>query len=212
MKLNNFLKISPIYFFVSFFIFLTLLYACAMKTSPNIVLSSQDNKKIPIKVGYYLAPKLTDVRYSKKAGSLLVWSSPLLLATTTASSIKVGETLCNGVQTVLQAAFDEVIKIPSMDTDLKSQNIKAVVIPELLFLDINVPMMSSRDEAAIVKMKWTVEDADKNILYVKEITSEVHEFCYVDSCRKKLLHRAIQDHFQKAYDSIIQQKCWEAVK
>ena len=209
MKLKNMLSIT----FTSFFVFSIFLSACAMKTSPNVTLSPKDDKKIPIKVGYYIDPSINNLKYSTKGtGSVGLFLFSPLAATAASGDIQVDETVCNGVDTVLKTAFNEVVSLSSLDLDFESQNIKAVFIPELLYFDINVPVGSTQDEKAMIKVKWTVMDSNKQTLFVREITGEAQGLCYKNSCRKELLHKAIQDHCQKAYDIFVEQRFWAEVK
>lgn len=190
-----------------------LINACTLKTTKAVSLTVPKEKKIPIRVGYYLQPGLSDLKYSKKT----------LFART---DLLIGETMCNGIEAVLSASFEDVIKLSSLDIDLTSQKIKAVVIPEIISIDMNIPftgsplilfglpyfLMNGEDVQAIVKMKWTITDTEKNILYVKTIIGEARNFCRTKGCKRDVMELAIKDQFQKAIESILTKEWVKPIK
>jgi hypothetical protein len=210
MKSTKFLKLLIIFLGI-----LILLNACTLKTTKAVSLTVPKEKKIPLRVGYYVEPNLSKLKYLKKT---LGGEANLLI----------GETMCNGIEAVVSASFEDVIKLSSLDIDLTSQKIKAVVIPEIISIDMNIPLttasasipafglssllMKGEDVQAIVKMKWTITDTEKNILYVKTITGEGHNFCKTVWCRRDVMELAIQDQFQKALESILTQEWAKPIK
>lgn len=196
MKSINFLKVIGICISTGILISLS---ACTVKTSPIVSLNAPIKDKIPIRVGYYLQPEYCNLRYFK-----------MTLGGST--NLFIGETMCNGIETMLRTAFRDVVKLSSIDADMKSQMIKAVVIPEIIAIDINIPAMTTKDETTLIKMKWTIIDAEKNILWTDTITGEAHKFCMTTYCRRGMMEVAIQDQFQKAFESVLKQEWWESVK
>ena len=118
--------------------------------------------------------------------------------------------MSNGVETVLREAFEEAVNLPSKDINLASEKFKAIVVPELIKIDMYLPS-SGFGARAIIKMKWTIFDNEKNILYVNEITGEAKKSCMMIWCRREMMELAIQEQFQKALEDILKQEWWKSL-
>jgi len=171
------------------------LNACApppLRTSPISSLNTTHREKIPLRVGYYIQPEYC----------AWIWRAdpPYIY------SYFFGETICNGVETMLVTAFRDVVRLSSVNTDLKSQNINALVAPEILQVDIN-----TNRNTVFIKMKWTIRDDDNNILWADTITGSAHEICMAKWCRIRIVESAFQEQFQKAFESVLRQEWWQSV-
>lgn len=186
---NNFWNVR-IYILLSALLFLS---ACAIKTSPNIPVISPSDKKIPLKAGYYVKENLCK------------W---IAIGLGDAQWIHIGETLCNGVDSLMRAGFIEVVKLPSLD-NLESKDINVIVIPDLNnWNDISIyrhPWPPGKCNS-VVKLKWSVQDKKNNILFVRTVTGEAD-----GSCSFKLtptMEEGIQDHFHKVLEALLAQN-WD---
>jgi|WetSurSiteA1Bulk_404760.scaffolds.fasta_scaffold33017_1 hypothetical protein len=186
---NNF-RIIHIYILLSALLFLS---ACAIKTSPDISVISPSNKKITLKAGYYVKEHIC------KGVAIGLGDAP---------GIHIGETLCNGVDSLMKAAFVEVVKLPSLD-NLESKDIEVIVIPDFInWSDISIyrhPWPPSKCNA-VVKLKWSVQDKKNNILFLQTVIGEAD-----GSCAFKLtpiMEKGIQDHFQKVLEALLVQ-AWD---
>ena len=166
------------------------LNACAtIKTDPNITVISASEKKIPVRAGYYVNPYLCK------------WIAVPLGDT---KGTRVGETLCNGIDSLMQAAFVGAIKLPSLDK-LESENVQLIIIPEIIeSSDISIyrPYWSLSGKCnSVVKLKWLVQDKEKNILFVQTITGKAEGYGPFDF--RPILYKGIQDHFQKVLETFM---------
>ena len=155
-----------------------------------------DDKKVHARAGYFVKP------------SLCKW---IVFAQNNAGPFEIGETLCSGIDTVMQKAFREKIKLSSLD-DVKSQNVDLIVIPEIVnFNDINLYRNPGFGKSSlVVKIKWTVQDKEKDILFVQTITGEVEGTAHSRWGLQELMEKGLQDHFQKALESLLAQD-WDSL-
>jgi hypothetical protein len=188
MEKQQFLKIASLY---TILLTILLMSACAIKTSPNISLSNPQDKKIPVRAGYYVNPKLCK------------WKVFSLLSSN-AGTFDVGETLCAGVDYVINDCFQETVKLVALD-NLESQNINVIIIPDIATpnsISLNRNALGSKGDV-VVKLKWSIADSKNNILSVQTITGEATGSCFSMFGCRDLMEKGLQDHFQKALESLL---------
>lgn len=109
---------------------------CAVKIENlDIMLPSSD--KIPLRVGLYMSPEFRNYTYSIGGGKY-----------------QIGEGLSIGAEKALKQVFNEVVIINNK-SDISNQDIKAVISPEILDVDVKDPPEPMR-----ILCKWTISGAD----------------------------------------------------
>jgi len=120
---------------------------------------------------------------------------------------KIGETLCEGTEKMLKAAFSQVVIIKSMDIDISGQGIKAIVIPEIVSSDIVLPEIAWKDAKALIAIKYTFLDLDKKRIiwldtYQGRGQAKLGTIFSGNRNIKKAMRLAIEDQFLKALNGI----------
>lgn len=172
---------------------ITLLFGCSsyMEFPINLSIKSDRTDKIPLRVGLCMDRKFKEY-------------APLMYNIEYHTNVygKFGEALTKGAESMTNKAFREVVIVDNID-QAASKGVNVVIIPEIDSITIV-------EAPASVKVKWTIRDVNGKVLYMNTFVGEVKE---KDCCRlfKNYCARAIEDHFNKAFDGITKNKWWEGI-
>lgn len=195
MKEDNFLKKKKgIVNLLLLLIAILTIGGCAIKIENlDIMLPSSD--KIPLRVGLYMSPEFRNYIYSKQG-----------------AKFHIGEGLSIGAEKALKQVFNEVVIINNK-SDISNQNIKAVISPEILDVDLSI---SYNDVIYFFRTscRWTISGADSKVYYNDTITGvgKHNSFASGTTRAKKALTNAIENHYFKFIEQMLSSKWWENIK
>ena len=169
----------------------------------DINLSLTKTKTIPLTVGLYAKADLKKYKFVKREPYEF---RPLY--------ISIGDAIKSGIDKVSNIAFKEVKTLNSIDDGKSSSDIQAIVIPEIVGSDL---ILTGRNYSCLVKMKWTVLDKNGKELFLKTILGEgISGIGYTrwgsEENLNKCMKSAVEDCFQKTYNSIIHIDWWRAIE
>ena len=179
-------------------------------------LPESPSNKIPMCVGYYLSDPLCTFKIQK---------GPYKNQT---FYFYFGESFCFGIDKMLNSIFSNAILLDSLGSSGKNQKIEAIVLPEISSGNILLPMTKFKDIEMLIRIKYTVIDNNKNVLWIDDIQGEgiTHwnkKFLLSSWNPPLMIYRAItqqksdmvkcmrltlEDHFKNAYSSFINSKFW----
>jgi len=177
------------------------------KTAPSFPLCTENVKQIPLRPIFYISPK-----FHQKA------HTPLKPVKIDIIPVKVGETILNEVEVVMECAFSESGEVSSIKDNFSNQGFDIIVVPEIKLLDMQQgsgftiggvlgTMGFGGSTNSIFQVKWTISDV-KGILWEDTITATYNERCYTRLGYLRLMEKTIKDQFQQVLEKMTGYDWW----
>ena len=174
------------------------------KMQINLLIPDREAEKIHLRVGLYLDPQFTNCIVVPPWGTNFY------------RRIEMGEALSKGSEYILNRSFKEVVTIYTMDAKLIPKGLDALVIPEIDRIYENAQDPFKKHSAVTAKIKWTIIDMNKKVLYKNTFIGEAkYKFWPLAAHPEEIpagYTRAVEDQFRKAYIGITTTKWWESLK
>lgn len=148
--------------------------------------------QVPLRVGLYMNPRFRNY---------LNYESHI---------ISLGEGLTSGAEMALRKVFKEVVVVNETDSDMSSQDIRAIISPEIVDSQIGGLFPPSRSR---IVCKWTITGADGKIYYLNTITGVGVDSSFVGATRiSRSMMFAAGDMFEKFLTHMLATKWWEHIR
>lgn len=176
--------------------------------------------RIPIRVGLYMPSDVCQYEIKKeRRGFLVVYHF--------------GESICNGVERMLRGAFNEVVVLESIASDMSKYGIKAVVIPQIDSGNILLGGTKFQDLKALIRIKYTATDINGKTLWIDTFQGEGRKkwdksfiyksafipplMIYKAATQEKkdmlmVMQLALEDHFHNALVGMLSSRWWESIQ
>ena len=173
------------------------------KIQTKLLIPNKEEGKIPLRAGLYLDPKF--LNYVKDPGINYFYK------------VDMGEALSKGTQYIVEKAFKEVIVVYTLDIELIPKGLDVLVMPEIdKIYEFGEENIRKKSGTATVRIKWTITDMNRKILYTNIFTGEAIYKKWPLAAHPEEnpegYARALDDQFTKAYLAITSSNWWESLK
>ena len=182
-------------------------------TSPNIAPATVEpwhpsvKSKIPLHVGLYLTPQFKQFTFKGGKGGI---HDPF--------TISIGDTMCSYAESSLKELFLDVSIINDLEQDPKINHVDVIIMPEIIDIDSIVDTWKPDYWKSNVTCKWSIKNINGIYLYLNTIVGINYyrpKFGFTnndnDSVKEGVI-LAIQNHYQRLIDDIIQINWWHNIK
>jgi hypothetical protein len=177
------------------------LNSCSPKfiANKNLEIPASSINKVPISVGLLLSSDICNYKITKKYFGGIDYHF--------------GEAICSGSERMLNNFFSKVVVLKTKDL-ASIQGLNAVIVLEIVKGNVLQPGTKFQKFEALIVIKYTVFDNNKNILWQDSFQGEgaVRLGFYDWEDVRKCLTISLEDHFRKATNGMLLSKWWEAIK
>ena len=172
------------------FLLLLALAGCNRVYVPRegLVTSYENSQQMDARIGLWLSEEWRNAKWQKETGS-------------NTATIPLGDTLVVNAEDLAKHLFLTVTNVDSEDIS-ERQDLDAVLIPEMVVIEIAYPVWNFSKSTFSIKVEWTMKDRQGQIIWAETITGEARGYSTTHGEYEESLHKMLESLFKNSYDAL----------